>query len=88
MKTKERFKNFHDGRGIVDTDMHPRVLAAQIAESKLADKRIARARERNEPVDEFGYRRNIDSGISAAVAKQIDIDTGADISDGAADGEK
>ncbi len=29
MSTPERFVNFHDGRGVMDTQMDPRVLAAQ-----------------------------------------------------------
>ena len=37
----ERFVNFKDGRGVIDTQIHPKVLAAQEAEAK----RLARRRK-------------------------------------------
>jgi hypothetical protein len=37
----KRFVNFFDGRGVIDTQIHPKVLAAQEAEAK----RLARKRK-------------------------------------------
>lgn len=35
----KRFVNFFDGRGVIDTQIHPKVLAAQEAEAKRLARR-------------------------------------------------
>ena len=41
MDNQKRFVNFHDGRGVVDTQIHPKVLAAQEEYARKGKKKVS-----------------------------------------------
>lgn len=54
VKESKRFRNFGDGRGVVDTQVHPKVKRAQEAHARLL-KRIADRKVRDAHIENGAF---------------------------------